>query len=331
LKKLFAVLIISVMLLSMSGCQNILVNHDIPFYSEWMSYIKDDTLIKEIVMPGSHDAGTIGMIYAAKTQSLPIHKQLIDGVRYFDIRVEKKKNAELVIYHSIAKGQTFTAVIDDILEFMETNTTELIILDFQHFKNDSMEDVAAVIETNLSDYLIYNETDLTDLDFIDNIPLGSVRGKILICWGSDVCAERSWAFRRNNDSGSLDNTVLDSYYDSAYHKQDSEDFIANAYPDYYERYMKKDKGLFVLQGQLTAKWVLGSPLGREVEHRDNMNQFVISLKDNEQWLSYTNIVMRDFINVVWDKIDTVLELNEYKGNIKEGMDFLSNLESLKSD
>lgn len=172
MKKIFAVLIISVMLLSMSGCQNVLVNHDIPFYSEWMSYIKDDTLIKEIVMPGSHDAGTIGMIYAAKTQSLPIHKQLIDGVRYFDIRVEKKRNAELVIYHSIAKGQTFTQVVDDILKFMETNTTELVILDFQHFKNDSMEDVAAVIETNLSDYLIYNETDLTDLDFIDNIPFG---------------------------------------------------------------------------------------------------------------------------------------------------------------
>jgi len=41
--------------------------------------------------------------------------------------------------------------------------------------------------------------------------------------------------------------------------------------------------------------------------------------------------MRDFVNVGWEKIDAVLELNEYKGNIKEGMDFLSNLESLKSD
>ncbi len=36
------------MLLSMSGCQNMLRNQDIPFYSEWMRYIKDDTLIKEI-------------------------------------------------------------------------------------------------------------------------------------------------------------------------------------------------------------------------------------------------------------------------------------------
>ena len=62
-----------------------------------------------------------------------------------------------------------------------------------------------------------------------------------------------------------------------------------------------------------------------------MNNFVRNLKDKEEWLSYTNIIMRDFVNVGWEKIDAVLELNEYKGNIKEGMDFLSNLESLKSD
>ncbi|HOD93443.1 MAG TPA: phosphatidylinositol-specific phospholipase C domain-containing protein [Clostridia bacterium] len=331
MKKLLTVFLIVIMLITMSSCQGVLINQDIPFYSEWMSYIEDDILVKEIVIPGSHDAGTIGMIYAAKTQSLPIYKQLIDGVRYFDIRVEKKKNAELVIYHSIAKGQTFTRVVDDILEFMNNNTTEFVILDFQHFKNESMDDVAAVIETRLSEYLINNETDLTDLDFIDSMSLESARGKILICWGSDVCADRAWAFRRNNDSGTLEDTVMESYYDSAYHKLDSADFISNAYPDYYERYIKKDKGLFVLQGQLTAKWVLGSPLDREIEHRDNMNNFVRNLKDKEEWLSYTNIIMRDFVNVGWEKIDAVLELNEYKGNIKEGMDFLSNLESLKSD
>ena len=264
MKKLLTVFLIVIMLITMSSCQGVLINQDIPFYSEWMSYIEDDILVKEIVIPGSHDAGTIGMIYAAKTQSLPIYKQLIDGIRYFDIRVEKKKNAELVIYHSIAKGQTFTRVVDDILEFMNNNTTEFVILDFQHFKNESMDDVAAVIETRLSEYLINNETDLTDLDFIDSMSLESARGKILICWGSDVCADRAWAFRRNNDSGTLEDTVMESYYDSAYHKLDSADFISNAYPDYYERYIKKDKGLFVLQGQLTAKLVLGSSLYIEI-------------------------------------------------------------------
>lgn len=332
MKKLIVIILAILMVFSVSGCQqNLIKNPSVTFYSEWMDYIKDDTLIKEIIIPGSHDSGTIGMLYAARTQNSTILKQLEDGVRYFDVRVEKKKNAELVIYHSIAKGQSFTQVCDDILAFMETNTTELVILDFQHFKNDSMDDVAAILETRMSKYLINNETELTDIDFIDSITLSSARGKILVCWGNDSCADRTWAFRRNNDEGSLENTVLDSYYESSLHKSNSDVFISKAYPDYYAKYMQKDKGLFVLQGQLTAKFILGSPKTREIEHNENMNNFLKGLRNNQEWLSYTNIVMRDFVNEGWEKIDSVIELNYYKGNVKEGKDILSALESLKSD
>lgn len=31
--------------------------------SNWMENIKDDTLVNEIVMPGSHDAGSYGMVW----------------------------------------------------------------------------------------------------------------------------------------------------------------------------------------------------------------------------------------------------------------------------
>jgi uncharacterized lipoprotein YehR (DUF1307 family) len=328
-RSLTAIIIVLIMIFSLTGCNKEKADPDVEFYYSWMDNIKDDTLIKDIVIPGSHDAGTMGMIYAAETQSATIQKQLKDGVRYFDIRVEKRSNMELVIYHSVAKGQSFKTVCDDILKFMGTNSTELVILDFQHFKGDSMEDVAAVIEKDFIGYVITNDTDMTDMEFIDQLTLKDCRGKILVTWGSDTCMDRSWAFRRNNDNSTLTDTVLESYYTGSLHKSDSEDFITEAMPRYFASYVIKDEGLFVLQCQLTAKFILGSPRAREKSHDANMTRYIQSLKDNEADLPYVNIIMRDFITEGFTKIDTILELNYYKGNVKEDALFLGSMESRK--
>ena len=58
-----------------------------PFLSSWMSYVKDDTLLTQTVIPGAHDAGSIGMMWAAETQDKSIGEMLDCGARYFDIRV----------------------------------------------------------------------------------------------------------------------------------------------------------------------------------------------------------------------------------------------------
>ena len=58
----------------------------------WMSYIKDDALLKNVVIPGAHDAATKSMMYAAKTQSRTISDLLLCGTRYLDIRVGLKNN-----------------------------------------------------------------------------------------------------------------------------------------------------------------------------------------------------------------------------------------------
>ena len=38
------------------------------FEESWMSYISDETLVSEVVMPGSHDAGTHGSQELWETQ-----------------------------------------------------------------------------------------------------------------------------------------------------------------------------------------------------------------------------------------------------------------------
>ena len=39
------------------------------FYENWMSYIKDDAKLTNIAIPGSHNAGTRGMVALARCQN----------------------------------------------------------------------------------------------------------------------------------------------------------------------------------------------------------------------------------------------------------------------
>ena len=53
----------------------------------YMSCLKSDAKLGEIVMLGAHDAGTVGQSDTACTQHSDFGKMLDSGVRYFDCRV----------------------------------------------------------------------------------------------------------------------------------------------------------------------------------------------------------------------------------------------------
>ena len=103
--------------------------------SQWMGMIKDETLLKNVVIPGAHDAGTKGLSYLAETQDRDTADMLACGTRYFDLRVSKTKNGELKIYHGPFKGVTLDGVLKQFTDFLNNNPTEALILDFQHFEN----------------------------------------------------------------------------------------------------------------------------------------------------------------------------------------------------
>lgn len=78
-------------LIFLTACeQSIIDETPDPFFSQWMSFLSDEAAIRNIVIPGSHDAGSVTMPSAAETQNSYIRTQLLYGVRYFDIRVQKK-------------------------------------------------------------------------------------------------------------------------------------------------------------------------------------------------------------------------------------------------
>lgn len=324
--KIFTVILTLVLSATiLSSCKNkeeITADNVPSFYSEWMSFVNDETLVKNIAIPGSHDAGTFKMMSLGETQSSSILAQLKFGVRYFDIRVEQKGD-DLVIFHSVLSGTDFKEVINDISEFMQTNDSEVLILDFQHFKNDSMQSVIDALESELDTerYAVKNDTGTSDLDFIDNLKLKDCRGKFIITWGSDYkVEEKDYLFRRNDDAGSLSNGCLESYYEGNLHKKDSTEFIENALPLYFEKFSQKNKGLFVLQGQLTAPNLVTTPLSLEESHAANMNSYVRNLKDSEL-LKYVNIIMRDFVTDDIEKTDSALSLNLAKNIVSDRKKF----------
>ena len=276
--------------------------------SQWMGMIKDDTLLKKVVIPGAHDAGTKGMSYLAETQDRDTADMLACGTRYLDLRVSKTKKGELKIYHGTFKGVTLDSVLEDVAKFLNKNPTEMLILDFQHFANDAEQDTKTKVLANLN--VVEAQGDF--VEFVDSLTLGEVRGKCLILWGADS-ADGKIFLRRNNDEGTIAKSALQSYYEGKLNKKSSKTYIKEALPHYIDLYKQKDSGLFVLQGQLTDGLFVFGPHFKEATHNKNMNAYVANLKNSPD-LDVINIIMRDYVSPY--KNCLALKLNLVKGNVK---------------
>ena len=275
--------------------------------SQWMGMINDDTLLKKVVIPGAHDAGTQGLSYMAETQDRDTADLLACGTRYFDLRVSKTKKGELKIFHGPFKGVTLNGVLDQMAQFLRANPTEALILDFQHFENDAEQDTKTMIVNTLP--VVEAQGDF--VEFVDNLTLGDIRGQCLIVWGADS-ADNVTFLRRNNDAGTIANSALQSYYEGKLNKKSSSTYIDDALPHYIDMYKQQGKGLFVLQGQLTDGLFVFGPHFREATHTKNMNAYVKGLQDSAD-LDVINIVMRDYVSP--HKNCLTLQLNLTKNNV----------------
>jgi Phosphatidylinositol-specific phospholipase C, X domain len=101
----------------------------------WMHAMKelDDRPLRELVIPGSHDAGTFVMEHridnnSSKCQEISILEQLKAGSRYLDLRAWKASDGEYWLYH----GKVWTHVkladaLADIKTFLDQSTGEIVI------------------------------------------------------------------------------------------------------------------------------------------------------------------------------------------------------------
>lgn len=294
----------------------------------WQSMIKDDALLKDMVIAGAHDAGTKGLPYFAATQDRGIADLLNCGIRYLDLRVSYAKG-KLLIYHGPSKGVALTGVLDDVRAFLTDHPTESVILDFQHFDEKNLEAQSGVIETlkgKMSDMLVTSNLTanrLNDMTFVDGLTLGDVRGKALVTWGweNDEALSLPYVFQRDNDIGGRKYSVLHSFYYGSLNKKSSQTYVKEVLPYYLQKYKELEansesssKGMRVLQGQLTDGMYVFGPRFREATHTKNMNAYLDNLKTNADDLPYVNIVIRDFVTP--SKNCYTLQLNLCKNLVK---------------
>ncbi len=295
------------------------------FLSKWMSCIRDDALLSDIVIPGSHDAGSRDMMWAAKTQDKTIKEQLSCGARYFDIRVQYK-NGKFVIFHASQTGEAFEPIVDDIREFLQSNPSETLILDFQHFKggSEAMEGTDRIICQKLAGLMVSKNAEQSDLDFVKSLALGNVRGKAIVFWGNEFGTDettdyidgKDYLFQRNNDEGTRSGSALQSFYDGMLNRKPSKAYLKKAIPTYVENYKQSEGGLFVMQMQLTDPLLFVGPKFYEGTHNQNATSFISAL-DGKDYFDCVNIIIRDFLGA--SKCKQIISLNIAKGTLKDGV------------
>ena len=289
-----------------------------PALSTWMAGIDDGALLRQIAIPGSHDAGTRGILWAGETQTYTIAQQLQSGARYFDLRVHKKGD-KYVIFHSILDGIEFCKVLDAIREFIQSHPSEVILLDFQHFK-DSQAEVKRLLlsELDARGLLMHNTTPLSPVEFIRGLTLGQVRGKCVVFWGDRSEAGSDFLFLRNDNECTYEDMCLDSYYLANSHKMDTRGLIETAYPVYFARLHQQQAAgrdaMFVLQCQLTDGKFVRGPWSRERKHDPLISDYIRRLAQSEE-LGSINVILRDFITP--EKCEDIIALNRDKGIMTE--------------
>ena len=143
---------------------------------EWMRILHDTLPICKISIPGSHDSGSIKGGHMLKTQATDIPAQLRQGIRAFDIRLEKKGN-KLGVFHSHAFQDIYWE--DDVLpafvHFLQTYPSETLIVSLKK-EGGELRDYASLLSVSLSspEYQSYFV-----MDFRPELTLKDCRGKIL--------------------------------------------------------------------------------------------------------------------------------------------------------
>ena len=160
---------------------------------------KANYTLRDIVLPGSHDAGMSVLTAAGGTQSGSINNcntltqtqsignQLYAGIRMFDLRIGTYKNI-LYTKHCSSDcmqeaigggyGEPLYTIVTDVKNFLQKNNQEIVVLNFSHFceKETPVQALADSIAQLLGPDLVYQNTGKN----IHEIPLSALQGKVII-------------------------------------------------------------------------------------------------------------------------------------------------------
>lgn len=155
---------------------------------DWLSLLPDNVAVRELSIPGSHDAATgngfsglsaIAARVSGITQSLSLSDQWDTGVRAFDLRPAYKASADgkLQIYHgTLETTVSMKAAVQTLVDKLTASPGEMAVILMRHESDaDSNSGSWAGAVADL-----FGEFDNYIVKFAPNMTLGDARGKIIV-------------------------------------------------------------------------------------------------------------------------------------------------------
>ena len=108
-------------------------------YKDWMKDIPDETALKDINIPGSHDTMALYSIgnLAGQCQSLTLEEQLNVGIRFLDIRLKNDHDSLKAVHGFVDERDTFSDIVRDSEDFLINNPSETIFMSIKEEANAS--------------------------------------------------------------------------------------------------------------------------------------------------------------------------------------------------
>ena len=173
--------------------------HPESWMKDWLLVKKGDHTLKDIVLPGAHDAGMSVLSGVGGTQSGSINEcntltqtqgisdQLKAGIRMFDLRVGTFNNA-LYTKHCAADcmedaigggyGEKLNTILTGIKSFLHKNDQEFVLVTFSHFceKETPVKDLADSIVDALGKDLLFSSASKS----LEQVRLKDLAGKVVV-------------------------------------------------------------------------------------------------------------------------------------------------------
>ncbi len=285
------------------------------FYKNWMSYLKDDAKITKIVMPGSHNSATMGMIKLGRCQCGSLYEQYLCGVRYFDIRIKADRKGRLFAAHGVLKGMPLRDVFENLRKILD-ESDEFFVISIRTYMNQGFGPIKLSYNSNtaeanrlIREYLSPEKYALTEFDNIGDVTMGDIRksGKKYIIYNEN----KEYDF-------SCDCPFIGPW-DPVVYGYKPEDFIKEI-----QNYLVdlETEGFFWFQTQQTPN--PGTPNGwkswpddLDKPIRKLFPQLIADIAADPVKLDRINIIAGDFMSQDYMKANLILGLNLLKNTVKD--------------
>ena len=295
-------------------------------YKNWMSYLKDDVKIIDVVIPSAHNACSYELKFMGCCQNDNMYKQYEYGMRHFCIRLDTNKKGEIVVCHGITKGGPFVNDLKTMKKMLEENDSEFFIFDIREYYPQKIgpftinfkADVNRMNEL-LEEYIKPSELAFCDFDDINDVTVGDIRksGKRYILYNF----EKSYDYSVNCE--------YDFPWDKRINGLKAKGFAEEVVKLFD---LGKSTGLNWFQIQQTPN--LGTEIGialpRKLDEklRPYFPDIIRTVESNPKYLKRANIIAGDFMTEDYMKSKLILKLNCAKNNIYDNLkeEFIKKLE-----